>query len=101
MEAYPDVTLVLKSNVTIVAQGQSQYVLYAPNSALYKGGSGDILCGIITGLFGQSQNALEAAVTGVYIHSQCAKLDVDPACVQPEDVIDQLPIVFRQLRKKG
>ena len=101
VEAYPDVTLVLKSNVTIVAQGQSQYVLYAPNSALSKGGSGDILCGIITGLFGQSQNALEAAVTGVYIHSQCAKLDVDPACVQPEDVIDQLPIVFRQLRKKG
>ena len=101
VEAYPEVTLVLKSNVTVVAQGTSQYVLYAPNSALSKGGSGDILCGIITGLYGQCKNVLQSAITGVYIHSQCAKVDMDSACVQPDDIIDQLPTVFRQLRKKG
>ena len=75
------------------------YVLHQPNSALAKGGSGDILCGIIAGLYGQCRNAFQAAAVGTYIHSCCAKQKKDPACFMPEDLIHQIPNVFQSLRE--
>lgn len=97
---YPNCTLVLKSDTTIIAHQEQMYVLHRPNSALAKGGSGDILCGIITGLYGQSRNALEAAGLGVFIHSLCADIKKDPACILPQDLLQQIPIVFQSLREK-
>ena len=37
----------------MIGHKDQMYVLHQPNSALAKGGSGDILCGIIAGLYGQ------------------------------------------------
>lgn len=97
---HPNCILVLKSDFTIVGYQKQVYVYNHPNSALAKGGSGDILCGIITGLYGQSRNALQAAVTGVFIHNQCAVTKKDPACFLPQDLLQQIPSVFQSLREK-
>ncbi|SUO04355.1 yjeF C-terminal region, hydroxy-ethyl-thiazolekinase-related protein [Faecalicoccus pleomorphus] len=78
--SYPNCTLVLKSDITLIGHKDQMYVLHQPNSALAKGGSGDILCGIIAGLYGQCRNAFQAAAIGTYIHSCCAKQKKDPAC---------------------
>ena len=95
---YPSCTLVLKSDVTLIGHQQALFVLNQPNSRLAKGGSGDILCGIITGLYGQNRNALEAGALGVYIHAQCANIEKDPASILPQDLIQQIPDVFKSLR---
>ena len=97
--SYPNCTLVLKSDITLIGHKDQMYVLHQPNSALAKGGSGDILCGIIAGLYGQCRNAFQAAAIGTYIHSCCAKQKKDPACFMPEDLIHQIPNVFQSLRE--
>ena len=97
--SYPNCTLVLKSDITLIGHKDQMYVLHQPNSALAKGGSGDILCGIIAGLYGQCRNAFQAAAIGTYIHSCCAKQKKDPACFMPEDLIHQIPSVFQSLRE--
>lgn len=40
------------------------------NSGMAKGGSGDVLTGIITSLLGQGYSSLEAAVLGVWLHGK-------------------------------
>ena len=98
-QRYPNCTLILKSDVTLVGHRDQIGVLYAPNSAMAKGGSGDILCGIVTGLYGQCREAFSAALTGVYIHAACGRIKKDPASVLPQDLLNQISIVFSSLRE--
>ena len=69
---YPSCVLILKSSQTYIAHQGSVYVLDAQNAGLAKGGSGDILCGIVVAMLGQCKNSLQAALCATYIHSQKA-----------------------------
>ena len=95
---YPNCVVVLKSDQTLIGYQHQIYVLNAPNHALAKGGSGDLLCGIITGLYGQCQDAFTAAICGVYLHSLAAQTHLDGATFQPDDLIDHLNAAFQKLR---
>ena len=44
------------------------FVNTSGSSAMAKGGSGDVLCGVIAGLSGLGLDECEAASLGVYIH---------------------------------
>lgn len=98
-QQYPNCTLVLKGAMTLIGNNKSIYVHYKPNSALAKGGSGDILCGMIAGLFGQLKDPLQACIAGVYLHSQCADIKKDPACILPQDLFDQIEIAISKMRE--
>lgn len=50
---YPSCVLILKSSQTYIAHQGNVYVLDAQNAGLAKGGSGDILCGIVVAMLGQ------------------------------------------------
>lgn len=64
-----DITCVLKDARTLVAKaGQEFYLNLTGNSAMAKGGSGDVLTGMITGILAQKRDAYEAACLGVYLH---------------------------------
>ncbi len=66
------VTLVLKGNKTVVADPAGNlFVNIIGNPGMATAGSGDVLCGIITGLIAQGLKATEAAVAGVYLHARC------------------------------
>lgn len=63
------ITCVLKDSRTIVAQtGKPVYLNTTGNSALAKGGSGDVLAGLTAGLLAQKLPSYEAAVLGTYLH---------------------------------
>ncbi|MBB5182425.1 NAD(P)H-hydrate dehydratase [Catenisphaera adipataccumulans] len=96
---YPNCTLILKSGITVIARGSKQYVFVRPDSGLAKGGSGDVLCGILTGMYGQAKDPLTAAISAVYVHSLCAKQKKDPAGIQPEDWIYRIPEAIGTLRR--
>ncbi len=98
---YPNCTLILKSSMTIICEQGQFYVLDQANSALSKGGSGDLLCGILVGLYGQYKNSLESAISACLIHSKAAKEEIDPACFQPEDLLQAIPKVFKTYRKNS
>lgn len=91
--------IVQKSALTIVTDSESDYVCYQPNSGLAKGGSGDLLAGLIAGLVASKQckDNLSAAVLGVHLHSQAGLLakNVYTECgMTISDVADYLPMAW-------
>ncbi len=60
--------LVLKDSRTVVTDGRNVYVNLSGNNGMAKGGSGDILTGIIAGLLAQKTDQFLAASLGVYLH---------------------------------
>lgn len=70
------------------------------NPGMAKGGSGDALTGIITGLLTQSYSPLEAAMIGVYVHGLAgdfAKLKKGETGMIATDIIDCLAEAFLEL----
>lgn len=66
---------VLKDARTVVFKAfQSPYINFSGNQAMAKGGSGDVLCGIIGGLTAQSKDIYKASVEGVYLHGRAGDL---------------------------
>lgn len=65
-------TLVLKDARTIVANSAKKYINMSGNNALAKGGSGDVLSGMIGGLLARGMDVFEAATLGVYLHGLTA-----------------------------
>lgn len=63
------VTCVLKDARTLVSNDKENVFLnLTGNSAMAKGGSGDVLTGIISGIVAQKKDVYEAACLGVYLH---------------------------------
>ncbi|WP_374724678.1 NAD(P)H-hydrate dehydratase [Calidifontibacillus erzurumensis] len=96
------VYLVLKGPFTIVTTPSgSQYVNTSGNAALAKGGSGDVLTGIILAFVMNHENLQEAISNAVYVHGKAADVLVNENhsmidCIAT-DIIEGLPSVFRTL----
>ena len=87
--------VVLKSSKTLIATPDGKlYVNDTPNSGLAKGGSGDVLAGLITGFLAQGMEPYKAACSAVFIHSkagEAAAEEVGTRAMLPEDLIIYLP----------
>ena len=63
------VTCVLKDAATVTARKDGKvFVNTSGSPAMAKGGSGDVLCGVIAGLAGMGMEECDAASLGVYVH---------------------------------
>ncbi|MGZ4057047.1 MAG: NAD(P)H-hydrate dehydratase [Bacteroidia bacterium] len=72
------------------------------NPGMAKGGSGDILTGIITGLLAQGYTSLESCLLGVYIHGlagDLAKKDLGETGMISGDISNYLPQAFIDTQK--
>jgi len=92
--------LVLKGHPTLIALPDGALLRNTTGgSALAKGGSGDVLTGMIAALLCQGAGAAEAAACAAYLHGRagdlCAARDT-AYCVTPEDVAAALPQAFRE-----
>lgn len=83
-------TVVLKGHNTVIASPNNKTVVNTTgNSALAKGGSGDVLAGVIGSLLAQGYDTHTAAVIGVYAHGKAGDiLSADYGCsgVLPSDL---------------
>jgi ADP-dependent NAD(P)H-hydrate dehydratase / NAD(P)H-hydrate epimerase len=73
------------------------------NPGMAKGGSGDVLTGILTGLMAQGYDCFQAAQLGVYLHGLAADLAVPEFGIHSliaSDLIDFLPSAFLRIRKE-
>jgi len=62
-------TCVLKDAATVTARKDGHvFVNTSGSPAMAKGGSGDVLCGVIAGLIGLGMEECEAASMGVFVH---------------------------------
>lgn len=85
-------TVVLKGKYTCVASADgNQCFNTTGNNGLAKGGSGDILTGLLTGLLAQGYSTLKAALIGVYWHGKAADLaatSLSEYSMIPSDVVE-------------
>ena len=90
--------ILLKGAPTFVASPDGRvFIIPAHNSGLAKGGSGDVLTGIITALLAQGLPTCEAAVLGALLHQKAgriARTKMGAFSMLPSDVIDTLPQAF-------
>lgn len=70
---FPDTVLVLKGANVIIVKGHEIYINPHGTNILAKGGSGDVLGGLIASLLAQCISPLEAAITGSLAHTKLAK----------------------------
>lgn len=71
------------------------------NNGMAKGGSGDALTGVLTGLLAQGYAPADAALIGVYLHGLAGDLAADtlgPDGMTVSDLIAHLPQAWRRLR---
>ncbi len=96
-----NVTVVLKDSNTVISTPKRQvFVNKNGNSGLAKGGSGDVLAGMISSFLAQKVSPLSAAVSGVFIHAEAAditKKAMTAYSMLPSDVIDSIPFVLKDL----
>lgn len=62
------VTLLLKGKNTVVTNGETVYVNESGNTALAKGGSGDVLTGMLVSFLAQGCTPFDAAVLAAHLH---------------------------------
>ncbi len=93
------VTVLLKGAYTVVSDsmGDEACVNTTGSAALAKGGSGDVLTGIIAAMLAQGITPYIAASSGAYCHGCAADLlckTMHPAAILASDIINALPEVY-------
>lgn len=93
-------TILLKGSPIFIATPDGEiFAVPAANSGLAKGGSGDVLTGIIVAMLAQGVSAENAAVLGACLHQKAgekAREKFGAFSMLPSDVIECLPQVFLQ-----
>ena len=100
--------LARKRNAIVVLKGQRSLIATPTgrvwinptgSPALAKGGSGDVLTGLLAGLIAQHQNSVELAVrAAVYLHGLCGELGAKDRTEQSllaSELIEYLPGAIR------
>ena len=98
--------VILKGSHTILAAPQgSTFINTSGNPGLAKGGSGDVLTGILAGLTAQFKTSdwLSVLALGVYLHGKAAEIatrNTDESGLLATEVADALPLARRELLRE-
>lgn len=96
-----NIVIVLKGHHTLIATPEGKlYFNCTGNAGMAKGGSGDVLTGIITALVAQKYTPAEAAILGVYLHGLAgdyAAYALSKEAMIARDIINYLPQAFLSL----
>jgi NAD(P)H-hydrate epimerase len=94
-----DVVLVLKGATTVVADRARLCLVCGGSPGMAKGGSGDVLTGVIGGFAAQGMSAYESALLGVYFTAMAGRRAADAKgeySMTPADTLDHLGAVMRE-----
>ncbi|MGJ7031399.1 NAD(P)H-hydrate dehydratase [Niabella hirudinis] len=96
-----NVVIVLKGHHTLVALPDGAgFFNITGNAGMAKGGSGDVLTGMLTALLAQGYSAKEAAIMGVFMHGLAGDLAAAPRGMEAmtaTDIIENIGNAFQQL----
>ena len=99
-----DLICLLKDHRTVVSDGGERiYLNTTGNSGMSTGGSGDVLSGILGGIFAQGRNGVASPLLltslGAYIHGRCgdiAAAELSEYSLMASDLINALPKVLKE-----
>ena len=97
------VYLVLKGPSTVVASPDGRYRINTTgNCGMAKGGSGDVLAGMLLSLLGQGVDAFDACCAAVYLHGLAGDLaaaDKGQRGMTPTDLLERIPYALLETEK--
>ena len=99
-EEHPNLVLILKGYGTLICRGEQVCVNPTGGPAMAKGGSGDVLCGILCAMLAQGFDPWFAARCAVWLHGASGDLaakEYGEYSLAPSDLIRVLPQAFRSL----
>ena len=95
------VTLGLKGHRTVIASPDGRLaVTPTGNSGMAKGGSGDVLSGMILSLLGQGTDPFDACCAAVYLHGLAGDLaaaEKTEYAMTPTDMIEKIPEAYKEI----
>jgi len=92
--------VLIKGHFTLIASAGKAWFNTTGNAGLAKGGSGDVLTGMIAALLAQGYSAEAAAQLGVYLHGTAADIALENQSQEsllPTDLIQTIGKAFQQL----
>lgn len=95
-------TVVSKSSGTLITGGGKIALSVRGNNGLARGGSGDLLAGLIASFAAQGYSPAEAAEIGVTLQGlacEIAAKRLSRRGVLPSDIIDCLPLLFKKIER--
>jgi len=93
-KAYPKTTLLLKGANTLIVNDEHLLINTLGNVALSKGGSGDVLSGLILALLAQDYLPFEAAYAGSLAHSIASNnYNKNNYSLSPQDLINEVKCI--------
>lgn len=88
---YPKVVLLLKGSNVIISQNEKVYVNSFGTQTLSKGGSGDVLSGLVASLLAQGYKAIDAAISASLAHAIAArKFKKNNYSLIPSDLVEEV-----------
>ena len=98
------VCVALKGAYTVVSSlGLATYINSTGNAGMAKGGSGDVLAGLVTGLAAKGLSAAGSVLAGVYSHGAAGDLAVNKIgefSLRAEDICEYIPEAIRIIKSK-
>lgn len=100
---YLNCIVVLKGKETVIAAPLENIAYINPtgNSALAKGGSGDVLTGMISGFAAQGLKLLDAALLAVYLHGRAGELasnTLTEYSMLASNLVNHIPVAIKNLQ---
>ena len=96
-----NLTLVLKSSVSVITDGQNTYINTSGTPAMAKAGSGDVLSGIIAGLAARNKDEVFVSAASSYLFGKCGEYAVkeqqNEYTILATDLINAIPKVIHSL----
>lgn len=95
-------TVVSKSSGTLICNDGKAYLSVRGNNGLARGGSGDLLAGLIASFAAQGCSPVECAMIGVTLQGLCCEIasrKLSRRGMLPSDVIDCLPLLFKKIER--
>ena len=97
------ITVVLKGAGTLIADANHTAANLTGNPGMSRGGSGDILAGMIGSIAAQGYSPFDAACAGVYMHGLAGNAAAEKfgqEAMLPRDIVGSISDAFRILKEK-
>lgn len=90
-ELFPNTTLLLKGANVLIGQNEKIYINPHGSAVLAKGGSGDVLAGLVASLLAQGYKSLDAAINASLAHTMAAnKYKKNNYSLIPADLVEEV-----------
>lgn len=94
-----NVTILLKGKHDVVSDGTRSETVAGGNAGMTKGGTGDVLAGLVAGLYAFTEDPFVAAVVGSYVNKTAGDRlyqNVGPF-FKTSQLVEEIPLVLKEL----